>query len=147
MKTKQFVDALRQIEDQGQLDPMVALFTDDAELWNPELPRPLKGKEGARQFWREYKATFSAVHSEFCSIIEEKNKAALEWESTGTLEVQNQPICYRGVSIVDWSDDQITRFAAYFDPRMLFEVKPLPAEVRQVGATGQRKARGTKAPP
>jgi hypothetical protein len=40
----------------------------------------------------------------------------LEWESEGTLKPGNQPVNYRGVSIIQWNaSDQITRFAAYFD--------------------------------
>jgi hypothetical protein len=49
-------------------------------------------------------------------VIEADSSTVLEWESEGTLKPGNQPVNYRGVSIIQWNaSDQITRFAAYFD--------------------------------
>ena len=131
MKTREFIAALGEIEKHGNLDPMVQLFAADAQIWNPELPKPLLGQEGARQFWREYRATFASVHSEFRAIIEGQDACALEWLSTGTLEANGQSFEYQGVSVVAWADDRITRFAAYFDPRALATGPLRPITARQ----------------
>ena len=116
---QQFIDALRQIEDQGDLDPMVQLFSDSATLWNPELANPLQGKNGAREFWRRYKSTFATVKSTFRETIETKDVATLEWESRGTIAGVNQPFSYRGVTVLEWEGDKICRLAAYFSPLAL----------------------------
>jgi len=119
VKAQQFIAALQQIEDQSNLVPMVQLFADGAASWNPELSQQLVGIEGARRFWNEYRRTFRTIHSVFCSTIDADKQTALEWESRGTLAVQGIPIYYRGVSIIDWKDDRIVRFAAYYDPAAL----------------------------
>ena|SRR5579884_462482 len=136
MDTKKFIDALRDIEERANVEPMAQLFADDARIWNPELQQPLVGRDGARRFWRDYRDTFATVRSEFRSIIEGQGKSALEWETTGTLEANREPFRYRGASIIDWSGDQITRFAAYFDPRALAVAPLRPLEVRRAEAAG-----------
>lgn len=136
MNTSRFLDALREVEEHGNVEPMVQIFTDDARIWNPELQQPLIGRDGARRFWRDYRDTFAAVRSEFRSIIEGQEKSALEWETTGTLEANREPFSYRGASIIDWSGDRITRFAAYFDPRALAVAQLRPLEVRRAEAAG-----------
>jgi ketosteroid isomerase-like protein len=134
VNTQRFLDALREVEEHGNVEPMTQLFAEDARIWNPELQQPMVGREGARRFWREYKDTFATVHSEFRSVIEGKNKTALEWTSSGTLEANRQPFQYRGVSIIEWSNGQIVRFAAYFDPRALAVAQLQPIEVRRAEA-------------
>ncbi len=136
MDTRKFIDALRKVEEQANVEPMVQLFADDARIWNPELQQPLIGHDGARRFWRNYRDTFATVHSEFHSIIEGKGKSALEWETTGTLEANREPVHYRGLSIIDWSDDRIVRFAAYFDPRALAVAQIRPLGVRRAEGAG-----------
>lgn len=131
MNTQGFLEALRQVEDQGNGESMVALFAEDAQIWNPEFSLPSVGRDGARQFWREYRDTFASVHSTFRSIVESDAKTALEWDTSGTLEANGQPFRYRGASVIDWSGDQIKRFAAYFDPRALAAASLEPVPVRR----------------
>lgn len=136
LNTRRFLDALREIEEHANVDSMVQMFADDAQIWNPELDQPLAGPDGARRFWSDYRDTFAKVHSDFRSIIEGEGKTALEWDSRGTLAAGGEPFRYRGVSIIDWSDDQIVRFAAYFDPRALSVAQLRPAEVRRAEGAG-----------
>ena len=119
MDTQRFINALRELEERGELEPMIGLFTDDAAIWNPELPEAVTGTEGARSFWESYRDTFADVRSEFHAVIEHQPTAALEWRTTGHLRRTNQPVDYRGVSVLEWSNGQIKRFFAYFDPRAL----------------------------
>lgn len=119
MNARQFIDALRAIEDHGDVEPMAKLYAHEARLWNPQLHEPLRGPDGARHFWQEYRKTFESVHSEFQSVVEGDGIASLEWNSTGLLSHDNESIQYRGVSMVEWSEGKITRFAAYFDPNRL----------------------------
>ncbi|WP_199318476.1 hypothetical protein [Leptolyngbya sp. FACHB-541] len=48
--TSYFMQTLQQIEKTGEVEQLVELFSNDAELTNLAMLEPLKGKEGARQF-------------------------------------------------------------------------------------------------
>jgi ketosteroid isomerase-like protein len=119
-----FIAALDRLEREGDVDGIARLFAPDAELWNPRLSTPARGADGARRFWQEYRAAFATIHSQFRSVIETPTQAALEWESSGEMRVDGHPFRYRGVSVLEWSDDVIRRFAAYFDPAPLTATHP-----------------------
>lgn len=140
MNSQQFITALRKLEDENDVEPLVSLYADDAVLCNPELERPMHGRDGARRFWRGYRDTFRDIHSEFRVVVDGQSSAALEWVSGGTLAAGDQPIEYPGVSVLEWRDDRITRFAAYFDPQALRVEHPHPVEPSEESAT-ERAAR------
>lgn len=117
-RAQRFVDALLELEEHGDIEPMVALFTDDAHVSNVASPRVFSGVEGARRFWTEYKGTLGQVKSSFRNMIESGDRVALEWETQGTGR-NGAAIAYEGVSIIEWDGDLIVRFQAYFDPRVL----------------------------
>jgi hypothetical protein len=127
VNAQQFIDALRALEEDGEVQTIAELFNPEASLWNPQLGEPLEGEGGARQFWREYRDTFREIRSEFLAILEHDGAAALEWESRGVLAQDDQPIHYRGVSILEWGQDGIDRFAAYFDASRLVSHTAAPA--------------------
>jgi hypothetical protein len=139
--SQRFIDALRALEAGGAadgeaLDGIAALFSSDARLSNPRTPAPLRGRDGARRFWQEYRAAFGEVRSEFRSVTESAagsdRRAVLEWESAGTLQPEDRPIRYQGVSVVEWTGEAISRFAAYFDPSPLTAAAP-PAQATPDG--------------
>ncbi len=117
-RAQRFVEALSRLEESGDLEPLVALFSDDAQVSNVASHRTFHGKDGARQFWREYKGMLRQVKSTFRNMIEAGDRVALEWESNGTAH-NGAAVDYEGVSIVEWDGDRIARFYAYFDPRVL----------------------------
>lgn len=123
MKVRQFIEALRILEEQGDVEPIAGLFGDDAELTNPHLREPMRGSEGARRFWSEYRDAFGEIRSSFKAQVEAENTAALEWVSEGTLRPDGKPFRYGGVTILEWSGDEISRFATYFDTTPL-QVEP-----------------------
>ena len=126
MNSQQFIVALHQLEDNGDIEPLVKLYAEHVQIWSPELNRRGTGLTAAREFWKEYRATFASVHSDFHLIIECDSTAALEWESKGVLEANKKPFNYRGVTILEWSDNHICRFATYFDPHELYVEHPHP---------------------
>ena len=114
----EFIAALRECEDAGNVDALAALYADDARTSNPEAKEPQIGAEGARRFWTGYRKSFERIHSRFHSILESEDKAMLEWTSdcetaAGVLT------SYDGVSVFQTQDGKITRFTAYFDPAEL----------------------------
>ena len=129
-RAAEFIDALRQLETSGELEPIVAMFDPAAEIGNPLTTEPLRGQGGVREFWASYRRTLGQIRSEFRHIIESDSAAALEWTSHG-----NAPgggvLVYSGVSMLEFVDDKIRRFHAYFDPRALGRELEQPAEISQ----------------
>jgi ketosteroid isomerase-like protein len=117
-RAQRFVDALLKLEEQGDIEPMVALFADDAQVSNVASPHVFSGVDGARRFWTEYKATLGQVKSTFRNMIESGDRVALEWETQGTAR-KGAAVSYEGVSIIEWDGDRVRRFFAYFDPHAL----------------------------
>lgn len=113
-----FIAALGQLEAERDVDALVALYTDDAETGNVNVPHGFQGRDGARKFWTEYRGTFGEMKSEFRNQIDAGDRVALEWTTTGT-SVEGQPLEYSGVSILEVRDDKVARFQAYFDPSAL----------------------------
>jgi len=117
-RAQRFVDALTRLEESGELEDLLALFGEDAQVSNVVSHRTFSGREGARQFWSEYKGMLQQVKSTFRNMIESGDRVALEWESSGTAH-NGAAVDYEGVSIIEWDGDVISRFYAYFDPRLL----------------------------
>ncbi len=117
--SKKFVEALQELETSGNVEKIVALFADNAEINNVvtiENSHDLRAEE----FWTKYRANFGEVSSEFSNKIYGENNAALEWTTTGT-NTDGGKIEYQGVSILETDGDKITRFFAYFNPGKLGE--------------------------
>ncbi len=117
-RAQRFVDALGKLEQSGDLEPLLSLFSDDAQVSNVASQRVFSGPDGARQFWTEYKGMLGNVRSTFRNMIESADRVALEWETQGTAH-NGAAISYEGVSIIEWDGDRIRRFYAYFDPHAL----------------------------
>jgi ketosteroid isomerase-like protein len=117
-RAQRFVDALLKLEEHGDFEPLLSLFSEDAQVSNVASRRTFHGRDGAQQFWREYKGMLGQVKSTFRNMIESGDRVALEWESSGTAH-NGAAVDYEGVSIIEWDGDRISRFYAYFDPRVL----------------------------
>lgn len=116
MTADAFITALRTLERDRDVEPLTALYADDATCGNTATSRTFTGPDGAREFWTGYRDTFDSITSEFRIAVEDEDAVALEWVSTGTL-AGGEEIRYEGVTIVAISGDKITRSTAYFDPR------------------------------
>lgn len=116
--TEQFVEALDRLERQSELDEIVALFADGCSVGNTVTDREFAGPDGAREFWREYRALFSEIRSAYRNRVVGDEAATLEWRSTGTA-AQGEDFDYEGVSVLEVRDGAINRFWAYFDPAQL----------------------------
>ena len=114
--TQAFIEALRELEETNDLERMVALFDDSAEISNPMDATPHHGRDGARRFWRTYRDSFEQIHSDFSRIVESDDAAMLEWTSRGVLR-GDRPIDYSGVSVLELRDGKVRRFRTYFDAR------------------------------
>ncbi|HEY0095905.1 MAG TPA: nuclear transport factor 2 family protein [Archangium sp.] len=117
-RAQRFVDALMKLEESGEVESLLELFSDESQVSNVASHRTFHGREGAREFWREYKGMLRHVKSTFRNMIEAGDRVALEWESSGTAH-NGAAVNYEGVSIIEWDGELISRFYAYFDPRVL----------------------------
>jgi len=124
---ERFIDALHRLEDAGDLERIVSLFGDEAELRNPTDERAHRGRNGARHFWESYHQTFGRVHSEFRNVVEAEDLTILEWRSRGETH-DGRPLEYEGVTVLEFAaDGQVERFRAYFDPgRLGDQLRPRP---------------------
>jgi ketosteroid isomerase-like protein len=115
---ERFITALERLERDGDVEAMVALFRDDAEIRSPTDLEPRRGTDGARKFWDTYRRSFQEVRSELRQVVEGDGAAVLEW----TERVRNgagEELSYDGVSILEFHDGQISRFRTYFNPTPL----------------------------
>lgn len=115
---ERFIEALRRLEADRELEPIVSLFAEDCELGNAASQESFSGREGARRFWSAYRDTFGQMESRFRNRIAGDGRAALEWvtEAAGN---EGRGVTYEGVSVLEFGGDSIRRFHAYFDPAAL----------------------------
>ncbi len=112
-----FVEALRRLEQDREVEALVGIHTDDCEVGNVSVPQTFKGHDGLREFWGEYRKTFGEMKSNFRNIFATEDRAALEWTTEGTSD--GDTVSYDGVSILEIEDGKVRRFMAYFDTRDL----------------------------
>ncbi|MBT9368646.1 nuclear transport factor 2 family protein [Rhizobium sp. CSW-27] len=110
---RDFVEALRKLEQAGEVEAILSLFRDDATVSNPVLSREA-GSDGPARFWRDYRASFKDVASEFRQTASQGNISFLEWESRGM--IGGKPFSYGGVTVLEEKDGQIAALRSYFDP-------------------------------
>ena len=111
---ERFMHILQQIEEPGDVEPLVAMFTENAELSNLAMTEPLQGRDGARRFWQKYLSVFERINSKFINVIEGDGTTVLEWISSGALST-GESINYRGVSLLETDNGQVHRFRTYYD--------------------------------
>ncbi|MDQ2687971.1 MAG: nuclear transport factor 2 family protein [Armatimonadota bacterium] len=110
-----FIEALRALERNNDLEPMAAVYTDKAAIGNVQAPDRFHGPDGARKFWGEYRGAFQTLESTFRNVIAGDGKAALEWTTTGTA-FDGASVTYSGVTLLESDGNKLTRSCAYFDP-------------------------------
>lgn len=118
-----FIQSLKQSEREKEPSIIVDLFAEDAVLEAPVTTREFEGKDGARRFWTSYLETFNRIESKFRDPHEFGDIAVLEWESRGILPT-GRPIGYSGVSIVEFDQKKIKRFATYYDTAAFLQASP-----------------------
>jgi ketosteroid isomerase-like protein len=111
---ERFMNALHELEQTGNLDPLVEQFTQDAELRRLTGEEPARGPEGTRKFWKEYLAALGQIRTEFKHIVEGGDTIVLEWVTEVDPDT-GRPFTYEGVSILEMENGQVRRFRTYYD--------------------------------
>ena len=112
-----FVEALRKLEEDRDVEALVEIHTEDCEVGNVSVPQTFRGHDGLREFWTEYRKTFGEMKSTFRNVLATEDGTALEWTTEGTSN--GEDVSYDGVSILEIEDGKVRRFMAYFDTRDL----------------------------
>jgi len=112
-----FVEALRKLEEDRDVEALVEIHTEDCEVGNVSVPQTFRGHDGLREFWTNYRKTFGEMKSTFRNVFATEEGAALEWTTQGTSN--GEDVSYDGVSILEIEDGKVRRFMAYFDTRDL----------------------------
>jgi limonene-1,2-epoxide hydrolase len=112
-----FVAALRKLEEEDDVEPLVEIHAKDCEVGNVSVPGTFRGHEGLREFWTSYRSTFGEMKSEFRNVFAAEDGAALEWTTEATSN--GDAVSYDGVSILEIEGGKVIRFMAYFDTRAL----------------------------
>jgi ketosteroid isomerase-like protein len=112
-----FVEALRKLEEEEDVEALVAIHAEECEVGNVSVPETFRGHEGLREFWTSYLSTFGEMRSEFRNVFATEDRAALEWTTEGTSN--GDTVSYDGVSILEIEGGKVRRFMAYFDTRDL----------------------------
>jgi ketosteroid isomerase-like protein len=113
-RVQQFIDALQQLEQTRDAQPLLGLFSKDAQLKSIAHHDHIGDASGLTKFWGDYVENFEEVKSHFIHIHSSGDLAVLEWTSEGTL-AGGSPISYQGVSILEFIGDKISRFRTYYD--------------------------------
>ncbi len=113
-----FIAALGKLEASHEVEAIVSTFAEDCKLGNAVTPKRFSGREGAREFWRQYRDTFGEMKPTFRNVIATENRVALEWVTEGTIH-DGAVISYEGVSVLELEGGAIKRFHAYFDSKEL----------------------------
>jgi hypothetical protein len=112
-----FVEALRKLEENREVEALVGIHTEDCEVGNVSVSGTFSGHEGLREFWTSYRSTFGEMRSEFRNVFATEKGAALERTTQGTSNGDSGS--YAGVSILEIEGGKVRRFMAYFDTRDL----------------------------
>jgi len=112
-----FIDALHQLEQSGDPEQIVNLFAEDAYLSSPFVENLAGENNAARAFWSGYRGAFDRVESVFRNIGTGESAILLEWTTEATID--GRSFTYDGVSVLEFGEDRIIAFRAYFDPTLL----------------------------
>ncbi|WP_336923273.1 nuclear transport factor 2 family protein [Aquipuribacter sp. SD81] len=122
--TRRFIAALRKVEQDGDLDGLAGLFTDDAEVLSIDGHGPRQGQDGIRELFREYVGQFDRLSTTFTQVTEGENRSALEW-TTDAVRPGGHEVTYTGVTVIDRDGERCTGFRTIYDSaRLMQKVAP-----------------------
>jgi ketosteroid isomerase-like protein len=64
-----FVEALRKLEEDRDVEALVEIHTEDCEVGNVAVSKTFRGHDGLREFWTEYRKTFGEMKSSFRNVF------------------------------------------------------------------------------
>lgn len=111
--TTAFMHALQEAETSNDPSPLVALYAEDSTTENLSIG-PMRGQDGARDFWRRYLDVFQDIRSEFFHQSDDERTGTMEWVARGHLK-SGKPIEYKGISVIEVEGGKVKKFRTYYD--------------------------------
>jgi limonene-1,2-epoxide hydrolase len=111
---ERFMRQLKQLESTREVEPLLELFAEEAELSRAPRHAIYRGPDGARTFWAEYLDAFARIETEFEKVIEGDGAVVLEWRSRAQ-SLEGHAIEYTGCSVLEVRDARVGRFRTYYD--------------------------------
>jgi ketosteroid isomerase-like protein len=111
-RARTFATGLQSFEKDGDTAAFASLFADDAVTQRFETRGERRGE--VEQFWREYREQFQTISTTFTDVVENGDRAALEWISDATL-ADGRSLQYSGVTVIDLAGDKISKLSTYYD--------------------------------
>ncbi|HKZ58887.1 MAG TPA: nuclear transport factor 2 family protein, partial [Candidatus Thermoplasmatota archaeon] len=98
------------------VDAIVALYADDAELRDASTGESFRGSERIRRMFLEL---FSAPGAEFAHVSVREGPAwgVIEWTWSSKTKGSDKPLRIRGVSVLELAENKVVRETFYYDPR------------------------------
>jgi len=109
-----FLEALRTLEQDGDVEPIAATFGSSCEIGTPLRREKLYGPKSARQFWLDYRGAFQRIDSTIHNIVMGDYGAAIEWTAEA-VAVTGKPLHFHGITVIDVDGGKISRMRAYFE--------------------------------
>ena len=81
-----FVEALRKLEEEEDVEALVEVHTEDCEVGNVSVPGTFRGHDGLREFWMSYRSTFGEMRSEFRNVVATQGPGGARVENHRHLE-------------------------------------------------------------
>ena len=138
--TRRFIAGLRKLEQDGNLDALADLFTEDAEVKSIDGHGPRTGPDGIRELFGEYLKQFDRISTTFTQVTEGENHAALEWSSDATLP-GGHDITYTGITVIDLDGESVSGFRTCYDSAAL--MRPTAGTSSGSGGQGSGAAGGS----
>ena len=137
--TRRFIAGLRKLEQNGNLDALADLVTDDAEVKSIDGHGPRTGPDGIRELFGEYLRQFDRISTTFTQVTEGESHAALEWSSDATLP-GGHPITYTGITVIDLDGESVSGFRTCYDSAAL--MRPVAGTTGTTPSGGEDGAGG-----
>ena len=104
------------------VEAIVALYREDAELFDSGMKHPRKGRaEIERWFRSRFRTMPSIMYMPSSQVLPQENMAAITWTTQGNgprwlgLSFLSRPFHVDGVSVFTFSDGQIQKQRGYYD--------------------------------
>ena len=89
-----FVEALRKLEEDRDVEALVKIHTEDCEVGNVSVSETFRGHDDLREFWIEYRRTFGEIKSTFRNVFATEEGGA-RMEDRGHLERRHRLLRWR----------------------------------------------------
>jgi ketosteroid isomerase-like protein len=119
-RTRRFVAALRQFEQDADPGELLRQFAPDATVSRLDA----RGERtDIAEFWQEYRRSFEKLSTTFFDAVEGDDQVALEWTTAATLP-GGKPVEYSGVTVLDLAPDAVARLRTYYDTAVFVTASP-----------------------